>query len=171
MVPRKYFETTMLVACCDQNFGISTSRCSKTTFPFSLPMTADRISHSISSNGSIPSRVKNRSYSRPVAFDATGVDGRARASVLVDSTCGAAPLCIIPSDQRGVTSQPLARTRKNKCKWMGARERYEHGASNTPRDVPARAGKFSFGSLRRRKLWTLFTRMSRVDLQDIVPFI
>src|SRR4026207_444047 len=40
-----------------------------------------------------------------------------------------------------------------------------------PRDVPARAGKFSFGPLRRRKLWTLFTLMSRVDLQDIVPFI
>ncbi len=39
-VPRKYFETTMLVACCDQNLGISTSRCSKTTSPFSLPMTA-----------------------------------------------------------------------------------------------------------------------------------
>src|SRR5690349_1663355 len=44
-------------------------------------------------------------------------------------------------------------------------------ASNAPRDAPTRAGKFSFGSLRRRKLWTLFTRMSRVDLQDIVPFI
>src|SRR5262245_61225022 len=25
--PRKYFETTMLVACCDHAFGISTSRC------------------------------------------------------------------------------------------------------------------------------------------------
>ena len=37
--PRKYFETTMLVACCDQDFGISTSRCSKTTSPRSLPMT------------------------------------------------------------------------------------------------------------------------------------
>ena len=32
--PRKYFETTMLVACCDQGFGISTWRCSKTTCPF-----------------------------------------------------------------------------------------------------------------------------------------
>src|SRR6516164_3373334 len=35
--PRKYFETTMLVACCDHDAGISTSRCSKTTSPFSLP--------------------------------------------------------------------------------------------------------------------------------------
>ena len=52
--PRKYFETTMLVACCDQDFGISTSRCSKTTLPFSLPMTAARSSHSTSSNGSTP---------------------------------------------------------------------------------------------------------------------
>src|SRR5512139_2532088 len=25
--PRKYFETTMFVACCDQDFGTSTSRC------------------------------------------------------------------------------------------------------------------------------------------------
>src|SRR6476619_2772723 len=59
--PRKYFETTMLVACCDQNLGISTSRCSKTTSPFSLPMTAERRSHSTSSNGSTPSLVKKRS--------------------------------------------------------------------------------------------------------------
>ena len=44
--PRKYLETTMLVACCDQVFGISTPRCSKTTAPFSLPMTASRSSHS-----------------------------------------------------------------------------------------------------------------------------
>ena len=61
------------------------------------------------------------------AFDDTAVDGRARASVLVDSTCEAAPLCIIPSEPTRVTGQPLARTRKHNCKWMGARERYEHG--------------------------------------------
>ena len=67
----------MLVACCDQNRGISTSRCSKTTSPFSLPMTAERVSHSISSNGSTPSRLKNRAYSRP---DSRG-----------DSAMGAAP--------------------------------------------------------------------------------
>src|SRR5688500_499751 len=63
--PRKYFETTMLVACCDQNLGISTSRCSKTTLPFSLPITAERISHSTSSNGSTPGRVKYRVNSSP----------------------------------------------------------------------------------------------------------
>src|SRR5262245_11925679 len=40
--PRKYFETTMLVACCDHDLGISTSRCSNTTSPFSLPITAAR---------------------------------------------------------------------------------------------------------------------------------
>src|SRR5690349_8698725 len=44
--PRKYFETTMLVACCDQDLGISTPRCSNTTLPFSLPMMASRNSHS-----------------------------------------------------------------------------------------------------------------------------
>src|ERR1700704_4417934 len=63
--PRKYFETTMLVACCDQNFGISTSRCSNTTSPRSLPITAERISHSTSSNGSTPASVKNRGKARP----------------------------------------------------------------------------------------------------------
>src|SRR6187549_382680 len=56
--PRKYLDTTMLVACCDQARGISTSRCSKTTLPDSLPMTADRISHCTSSNGSTPGSVK-----------------------------------------------------------------------------------------------------------------
>jgi hypothetical protein len=45
--PRKYFETTMLVACCDQDFGISTPRCSKTTVPFSLPMIASRVPSTI----------------------------------------------------------------------------------------------------------------------------
>jgi len=57
-VPRKYFDATTLVAVCDQNFGISTSFCSKTISPFSLLMTAERISHSTSSNGSTPGRVK-----------------------------------------------------------------------------------------------------------------
>src|SRR5436190_2178618 len=33
MWPRKYLETTTLVAICDQNFGISTSFCSNTTAP------------------------------------------------------------------------------------------------------------------------------------------
>ena len=56
--PRKYFETTMLVACCDQGFGISTSCCSKTVSPFSFAITADRDSQSSSSKGSMPSRLK-----------------------------------------------------------------------------------------------------------------
>src|SRR5450755_2628384 len=50
--PRKYFETTMLVACCDHAFGISTSRCSNTSSPRSLPIWAERSSHSNSSKGS-----------------------------------------------------------------------------------------------------------------------
>ena len=78
-VPRKYFETTMFVASWDQNLGISTSRCSKTTSPFSLPMTADRSSHSISSNGSTPSREKYREYSSPGAVLAAGPDRHLRA--------------------------------------------------------------------------------------------
>src|SRR5882672_9248967 len=63
--PRKYLETTMLVACCDQAFGISTSRCSKTTSPRSFPITAARSSHSTSSNESIPAVVKKRGNDRP----------------------------------------------------------------------------------------------------------
>jgi hypothetical protein len=31
MWPRTYLDTTTIVAICDQNFGISTSFCSKTT--------------------------------------------------------------------------------------------------------------------------------------------
>jgi hypothetical protein len=68
--PRKYFDTTMFVACCDQKRGISTSRCSKTTLPFSLPMTAERTSHSTSSNGSTPGSVKYRGNSSPGAIGA-----------------------------------------------------------------------------------------------------
>src|SRR5205814_2304826 len=65
--PRKYFDTTMLVACCDQDLGISTSRCSNTSSPFSLPMSAARSSHSTSSNGSTPASVKNRGNVNPGA--------------------------------------------------------------------------------------------------------
>ncbi len=93
--PRKYFDTTMLVACWDQNRGISTSRCSKTTWPFSFPITAERISHSISSNGSMPSRLKKRSNSSP------GIDVGSEGWVVVEPKPGltAAPLCIVPSEK------------------------------------------------------------------------
>ncbi len=70
--PRKYFETTILVACCDQNEGISTSRCSNTTSPRSFPMTADRCSQVTSSNGSTPGSVKKRGNSRPGEGAAAG---------------------------------------------------------------------------------------------------
>src|SRR5512145_2507342 len=52
--PRKYFDTTMFVACWDHALGISTPRCSKTTVPFSLPIIASRSSHSTWSKGSVP---------------------------------------------------------------------------------------------------------------------
>src|SRR4051812_29745568 len=74
--PRKYFETTMLVACCDHDFGISTSRCSNTISPRSLPMSAERISHSVSSNGSTPASVKKRGNVRPGAEAAFGAFAR-----------------------------------------------------------------------------------------------
>src|SRR6185295_6295272 len=96
--PRKYLETTMLVACCDQNAGISTSRCSNTTSPFSEPMTADRRSHSTSSNGSTPGSVKYRGNSSPGAALSAGRLTRETGSsptpevceVCVDDAAGAA---------------------------------------------------------------------------------
>src|SRR5438552_278740 len=65
MTPRKYLETTTLVATCDQLVGISTSCCSKTASPFSLLMAASRVSHCTSSNGATPGRVKYRFQGRP----------------------------------------------------------------------------------------------------------
>ncbi len=44
--PRKYFDTTTLVAVWDQGLGTSTPFCSKIASPFSLAMTASRVSHS-----------------------------------------------------------------------------------------------------------------------------
>src|SRR6187455_1369166 len=114
-VPRKYLETTMFVACCDQKRGISTSRCSKTTEPFSLPMTADRMSHSISSNGSIPSLAKKRSYSSPGAN--TGGAGRVEVCGLVVSVWLVEPtaaFCIIPPNVESPTS-PGPRDSKACC--------------------------------------------------------
>ena len=57
----------MLVACCDHGLGISTWRCSKTTWPFSPPITASRSSHSTWSKGSVPAVEKNRGNSSPIA--------------------------------------------------------------------------------------------------------
>src|ERR1051326_650389 len=68
MWPRKYLETTTFVAICDQNFGISTPVCSKTTSPRSLVMTALRVSHSHVSQTSTPDRVKKRSTPIPPPF-------------------------------------------------------------------------------------------------------
>src|SRR5262249_9043030 len=65
MWPRKYFETTTFVASCDQAFGTSTPVCSKTVSPCSLPMRALRSSHSTSSSGFVPARVKWRGIASP----------------------------------------------------------------------------------------------------------
>src|SRR5258708_40256833 len=63
--PRKYLETTTLVAICDHDAGISQSFCSKTTSPFSLEITAERFSHCTSSKGCTPGLVKRRSMTSP----------------------------------------------------------------------------------------------------------
>src|SRR5262249_15240577 len=87
--PRKYFETTMLVACCDQNLGNSTSRCSNTTSPRSLPIPADRDSHSTSVNGSTAASVKNRENVNPDA-DNEPFFPRGRSFSAPESTKGTA---------------------------------------------------------------------------------
>src|SRR5215467_13286434 len=97
--PRKYLETTIFVACWDQNFGISTSRCSNTTSPPWAPMTAERNSHSTSSNGSTPASVKKRGNVRPDAavffarFSASPVTGGIGACELplLSTDCWPAP--------------------------------------------------------------------------------
>src|SRR5712692_579504 len=77
ITPRKYFETTTLVATCDQVIGISTSCCSKTTSPFSLVMEASRVSHWTSSNGATPGRVKYRFQGRPLRLRFVALAGGA----------------------------------------------------------------------------------------------
>ena len=59
----------MLVACWDQNAGTSTPCCSKTTSPRSLVITADLVSHSISSKGSMPTRLNTRGNASPGAVE------------------------------------------------------------------------------------------------------
>ena len=51
--PWKYFCVTMFVAVIDQDFGTSTSFCSKKTSPLSFEMAAVRSSHSTWSNGCV----------------------------------------------------------------------------------------------------------------------
>ena len=70
MRPRKYFCATMFVAVCDQNFGNSTPFCSNAG-PFLPGMSASRISHSISSNGSRPAIVKKRRTARLASSSTT----------------------------------------------------------------------------------------------------
>src|SRR5260370_33070162 len=81
ITPRKYFETTTLVASCDQVVGISTSCCSKTTSPFSLVMTASRVSHCTSSNDATPGRVKYRFQGRPLRLRLGALAGGAAGEV------------------------------------------------------------------------------------------
>ena len=66
LFPRKYFCTTILVAVCDQSFGISTPFCSKIVLPFSLVIFASLISHATWSYGCPPSFVQRRVHATPV---------------------------------------------------------------------------------------------------------
>src|ERR1700693_5778136 len=56
----------MLVAVCDQLLGTSTPSWRKMVTPFSLPISAVRLSHSTRSKGDFLPSVKNRSKNRPV---------------------------------------------------------------------------------------------------------
>ncbi len=80
-VPRKYLLATTLTARCDQPFGASTPSCSKTMLPPGPLITARRVSHSTSSNGSLPGRLSWRSKASPGGRSA--VAGRSVGSVVV----------------------------------------------------------------------------------------
>src|ERR1700686_1954438 len=56
----------MLAAVCDQLLGTSTPSWRKMVTPFSLPISAVRLSHSTRSKGDFLPSVKNRSKNRPV---------------------------------------------------------------------------------------------------------
>src|ERR1700748_2237422 len=64
---RKYLETTMSVASCDQPAGISAPSILKTTEPSGLLMTLERRSQVTWSSGSTPLVVKRRSKASPRA--------------------------------------------------------------------------------------------------------
>ena len=75
-LPLKYFCVTMFVAVIDQNFGTSTSFCSKKTSPLSFVIAAVRSSQSMASKGCVTPSVKRRRKVRPrsPARVATGSD-------------------------------------------------------------------------------------------------
>src|ERR1700694_741999 len=81
ITPRKYFETTTLVATCDQPVGISTSCCSKTTSPFPVVMSGPRVSHWTSSKGATPGRVKYRFQERPFRLRSEALAGAAAVTL------------------------------------------------------------------------------------------
>ena len=96
MRPRKYFWATMFVAVCDQNFGNSTSRCSKTGAP--LPgINASRVSHSISSKGSRPGIVKNRRGATLAVSSTTVLTTSATSSNCVWGPCVACLAAMLSS--------------------------------------------------------------------------
>src|SRR5215813_3632718 len=73
-VPCRYLLATILMAVMDQSLGDSTSFCSKIVLPLASVMLAVRSSHSTSSQGETPARVKCRGNSRPGAcFCCVGV--------------------------------------------------------------------------------------------------
>src|SRR6266704_3372342 len=77
----------MLVAVCDQPFGTSTSSWRKIVTPFSLPITAERFSHSTRLNGEILPSVKNRSNTSPVRTPAVVPSAAFVSSVFPFSAC------------------------------------------------------------------------------------
>ena len=66
--PKKYFETTTLVASCDQPLGTSTSSCLKMILPASSVISAVRLSHSSSSYGLRLASLNTRSTRMPDPF-------------------------------------------------------------------------------------------------------
>jgi hypothetical protein len=82
---RKYLETTMSVASCDQPVGTSAPSILKTTEPSGFVMTLERRSQVTCSSGSFERSVYLRSNARPPrcrARPAAGAEARALAPLL-----------------------------------------------------------------------------------------
>src|SRR5260370_6548424 len=85
----------MLMAVMDQSWGDSTSRCSKMVLPLASVMLAVRRSHSTSSYGETPARVKMRGNFSPGAVFCLLVD----SVVCVVLVVGSAIFSLFPSSQ------------------------------------------------------------------------
>src|SRR6266436_1554153 len=131
--PRKYFETTTLVAVCDHARGTSTSFCSNTIRPSSPEITALRKSHSTSENGSTPALVKNRSRLHPCRAPSGAVGALGPRLVDFDALESI-------SDSVSIAPPPITTSSPNSS-YMRVKPRFR--LRSAPRPLSVRADSFS----------------------------